>query len=48
MIILIDLWRNFNHIILMGWENVSIYDGGFYEWIQDSKNPIAVGDPRVN
>jgi len=44
-------WRGalaFFDAYLMGWENISIYDGGFYEWIQDSKNPIATGDPRLN
>ena len=44
-------WRGalaFFDAYLMGWENVSVYDGGFYEWIQDSKNPIATGDPRLN
>ncbi len=44
-------WRGalaFFDAYLMGWENVSVYDGGFYEWIQDSTNPIATGDPRIN
>lgn len=44
-------WRGalaFFDAYLMGWENVSVYDGGFYEWIQDPANPIAVGDPRIN
>ncbi|UUV17980.1 rhodanese-like domain-containing protein [Fusobacteria bacterium ZRK30] len=44
-------WRGalaFFDAYLMGWENVSVYDGGFYEWIQDPTNPIATGDPRVN
>jgi len=44
-------WRGalaFFDAYLMGWENVSVYDGGFYEWIQDPTNPIATGDPRIN
>lgn len=44
-------WRGalaFFDAYLMGWENVSVYDGGFYEWIQDPTNLIATGDPRVN
>ena len=31
---------------LMGWENITVYDGGFYEWIQYPENKIDVGDPR--
>jgi molybdopterin synthase sulfurtransferase len=30
---------------MMGWKNVLIYDGGWYEWSADKKNPIATGDP---
>ncbi|MPQ44478.1 sulfurtransferase [Clostridium tarantellae] len=29
----------------MGIKNVSLYDGGWYEWINDPKNPIEVGAP---
>lgn len=32
---------------LMGWENITIYDGGWYEWSNDPANPIARGDPRL-
>lgn len=30
---------------LMGWDNVAIYDGGWYEWSADRQNPIATGAP---
>jgi thiosulfate/3-mercaptopyruvate sulfurtransferase len=32
---------------MMGWNNVLIYDGGWYEWSADRNNPIATGDPTV-
>ncbi|RYA67936.1 thiosulfate sulfurtransferase ynjE, partial [Enterobacter cloacae complex sp. 2DZ2F16B1] len=28
------------------WNNVSVYDGGWYEWSSDPKNPIATGDRK--
>lgn len=28
----------------MGWPNVSVYDGGWYEWSEDPNNPIESGD----
>ncbi|HAN7598751.1 TPA: thiosulfate sulfurtransferase ynjE, partial [Escherichia coli] len=28
----------------MGWNNVSVYDGGWYEWSSDPKNPVATGE----
>jgi thiosulfate/3-mercaptopyruvate sulfurtransferase len=31
---------------LMGWPTVTVYDGGWWAWVQDPANPIAVGDPR--
>lgn len=31
---------------LMGWDRVSIYDGGWYEWSADSDNPVETGIPR--
>ncbi len=31
---------------LMGWENVSVYDGGWYEWSADPKNPVETGVPQ--
>jgi thiosulfate/3-mercaptopyruvate sulfurtransferase len=31
---------------LMGWPTIAVYDGGWWAWVQDPTNPIAVGDPR--
>lgn len=31
---------------LMGWENISVYDGGWFEWSLDEENPIGIGEPR--
>ncbi len=31
---------------LMGWPNVSVYDGGWFEWSADPKNPIETGIPE--
>jgi thiosulfate/3-mercaptopyruvate sulfurtransferase len=31
---------------LMGWDNITVYDGGWYEWSADRSNPVASGDPR--
>ncbi|WP_274542809.1 hypothetical protein, partial [Shigella sonnei] len=28
----------------LGWKNVSVYDGGWYEWSSDPKNPVATGE----
>ncbi len=28
---------------VMGWKNVSLYDGGWYEWSEDTSNPIETG-----
>ncbi|MCT4507764.1 MAG: rhodanese-like domain-containing protein [Tepidibacter sp.] len=42
-------WRGglaFFETYAMGWKNVSVFDGGFYEWSRDPKNPINTGDPR--
>lgn len=30
---------------LMGWENISVYDGGWFEWSADSNNPFETGIP---
>ena len=40
-----EAWFN---AYLMGWENISIYDGGWFEWSQDEKNPIETGNPEKN
>lgn len=31
---------------LMGWPNVSVYDGGWFEWSADPSNPIETGVPE--
>jgi molybdopterin synthase sulfurtransferase len=32
------------YALLMGWENVAVYDGGWFEWSKDPvRNPIQVG-----
>lgn len=31
---------------LMGWPNVSVYDGGWYEWSADPNNPFETGVPE--
>ncbi|TDA21757.1 sulfurtransferase [Extibacter muris] len=28
-----------------GYDNVSVYDGGWYEWMLHDENPVQVGDP---
>lgn len=41
-------WRGseaFWNAWLMGWLEVSVYDGGWYEWSSDPKNPIETGEP---
>jgi thiosulfate/3-mercaptopyruvate sulfurtransferase len=30
---------------LMGWEKISVYDGGWYEWSSDAANPVELGEP---
>jgi 3-mercaptopyruvate sulfurtransferase SseA len=32
------------YALLMGWENVAVYDGGWFEWSKDpERNPIEIG-----
>lgn len=31
---------------LMGWNNISVYDGGWFEWSSDPENPIGTGIPE--
>ncbi|MDP2211497.1 MAG: rhodanese-like domain-containing protein [Candidatus Aquicultor sp.] len=31
---------------LMDWPEISLYDGGWFEWQMDKNNPIQTGDPR--
>ncbi|MDX1672267.1 MAG: rhodanese-like domain-containing protein [Balneolaceae bacterium] len=41
-------WRGseaFMNAWLMGWPQVSVYDGGWYEWCNDPGNPIETGVP---
>lgn len=41
-------WRGseaFWNAYLMGWPDVAVYDGGWYEWIRNSSNPIEQGEP---
>ncbi|MFC1552343.1 rhodanese-like domain-containing protein [Candidatus Latescibacterota bacterium] len=41
-------WRAseaFYYARLMGWDNVSVYDGGWYEWSADPDNPTGQGIP---
>ncbi|MFV0574969.1 MAG: rhodanese-like domain-containing protein [Vibrio sp.] len=40
-------WRAseaFFYTHVMGWKNVSVFDGGWYEWSMDPKNPVETGD----
>ncbi len=41
-------WRAsevFFYAYVMGFPDISVYDGGWLEWSRDAENPIAVGDP---
>jgi 3-mercaptopyruvate sulfurtransferase SseA len=41
-------WRAseaFFYAYLMGWATIAVYDGGWWAWVQDPANPIAVGHP---
>ncbi|MGD2033662.1 MAG: rhodanese-like domain-containing protein, partial [Bacteroidales bacterium] len=41
-------WRGseaFFNAWLMGWPNVSVYDGGWFEWSNDPDNPVERGIP---
>lgn len=42
-------WRAseaFFYSYLMGWENIAVYDGGWYEWSMNSVNPVELGEPK--
>lgn len=42
-------WRGseaFYNAWLMGWPRVSVYDGGWFEWSNDPKNPYETGIPE--
>lgn len=32
----------------MGWKKVGLYDGGWYEWSADPKNPVVSGERKPN
>jgi thiosulfate/3-mercaptopyruvate sulfurtransferase len=41
-------WRAseaFFYAHLMGWPNIAVYDGGWFEWSQDEANPVEGGEP---
>jgi len=41
-------WRAseaFFNAFLIGWDGISVYDGGWYEWSGDPSNPTETGDP---
>ena len=43
-------WRGseaFFNAWLMGWPRVSVFDGGWFEWSNDPKNPYETGIPEV-
>ena len=43
-------WRGseaFFNAWLMGWPKVSVFDGGWFEWSNDPKNPIETGVPNT-
>jgi len=40
-------WRAseaFFYAYLMGWKNISVFDGGWFEWSMDSSNSVASGE----
>ncbi len=42
-------WRGseaFLHAWLMGWPNIAVYDGGWFEWSNDENNPYETGLPQ--
>ncbi|WNJ77841.1 rhodanese-like domain-containing protein [Cedecea neteri] len=44
-------WRASETLIYaraMGWKNVGLYDGGWYEWSADPKNPVVSGERKPN
>jgi thiosulfate/3-mercaptopyruvate sulfurtransferase len=43
-------WRaseTFFYAYLMGWPNVAVYDGGWFEWSRDESNPVESGVPEA-
>lgn len=44
-------WRAseaFFYAWLMDWKRISVYDGGWYEWSMDPKNPTVTGERQSN
>lgn len=44
-------WRGseaFLNAWLMGWPDIAVYDGGWFEWNNDEANPYEVGTPKEN
>lgn len=42
-------WRGseaFFNAYLMGWKQVSVFDGGWFEWSNDPANPYETGEPK--
>jgi thiosulfate/3-mercaptopyruvate sulfurtransferase len=42
-------WRAslaFFYAWLMGWEHISVFDGGWMEWSADAANPVQIGSPQ--
>ena len=42
-------WRAseaFFYAYLMGWNRISVYDGGWLEWSIDARNPVETGIPE--
>ncbi len=43
-------WRAseaFFYAYVMGYRNISVYDGGWLEWSQDKCNPVDSGDVKL-
>ncbi len=42
-------WRGseaFYNVWLLGWPDVAVFDGGWFEWSNDPKNPVESGIPK--
>ncbi|MBW6515155.1 MAG: thiosulfate sulfurtransferase [Candidatus Cloacimonetes bacterium] len=42
-------WRGSEAFInawLLGWQNIAVYDGGWFEWSKDKTNPYETGIPK--
>jgi thiosulfate/3-mercaptopyruvate sulfurtransferase len=42
-------WRGseaFMNAYMMGWDNIALYDGGWFEWSNDPSNPYETGEPN--